>query len=156
MLLACGTFGIVFVGFFFLRVLPHPHYTAVPTTAGRAGASSNRLHRTKSEEAKYLAQQGQEPGRPSNLVAPPEETEALNQHDVGEEVAEGVNTDTEASSLMSKSTSSSPGDDLEENNIKDHAHRTDIRGLAMLPMIEFWQLFVLMGILTGVGLMTIK
>ncbi|KAK0102101.1 hypothetical protein ONS96_006064 [Cadophora gregata f. sp. sojae] len=94
MLLACGTFGIVTVGFFFLRVLPHPHYTAVPTTATRARADSNRLHRTKSEEAKHRAQQGlQEP---------------------------------------------------------------DIRGLKMLPMIEFWQLFMLMGILTGVGLMTIN
>lgn len=136
MLLACGTFGIVTVGFFFLRVLPHPHYTAVPTTSSRARADSNRLHRTKSEEAKHRARQAhQEPG---------------------EEVAEGVNTETETSSLMSKSTSSSPGDDLEETNIKDHAHRTDIRGLKMLPMIEFWQLFMLMGILTGVGLMTIN
>ncbi|KAG4422507.1 hypothetical protein IFR04_004408 [Cadophora malorum] len=157
MLLACGTFGIVTVGFFFLRVLPHPHYTAVPTTSSRARADSNRLHRTKSEEAKHRARQAhQEPGRPSRSIATPEETDALNQYDAGEEVAEGVNTETETSSLMSKSTSSSPGDDLEETNIKDHAHRTDIRGLKMLPMIEFWQLFMLMGILTGVGLMTIN
>ena len=140
-----------------IRVLPHPHYTAVPTTSSRARADSNRLHRTKSEEAKHRARQAhQEPGRPSRSIATPEETDALNQYDAGEEVAEGVNTETETSSLMSKSTSSSPGDDLEETNIKDHAHRTDIRGLKMLPMIEFWQLFMLMGILTGVGLMTIK
>jgi len=26
----------------------------------------------------------------------------------------------------------------------------------MLPLVEFWQLFALMGILTGIGLMTIK
>lgn len=32
----------------------------------------------------------------------------------------------------------------------------DIRGLAMLPHIRFWQLFLLLGLLTGVGLMTVK
>jgi hypothetical protein len=58
---------------------------------------------------------------------------------------------------MSKSSSSNPGDMLsEENFVKDHAHRVDIRGFKMLPLIEFWQLFALMGILTGIGLMTIK
>ena len=86
----------------------------------------------------------------------PRNTGALSRYDVGVEVAEGVNTDTETSSLMSKSTSTSPGDDVEESNVKDHSHRIDIRGLKMLPMIEFWQLFMLMGILTGTGLMTIK
>ncbi|CZT10282.1 hypothetical protein WAI453_009375 [Rhynchosporium graminicola] len=161
MLLASGTFGIVFVGFFFLRVLPHPHHTphyaAVPTSASHTRADSNRLYLTKSEDAKYRAQQAhQEPGTPSSSVVPPGETEALKFHDGGEEVAEGVNTDTETSSLMSKSTFSSPGDDPEDVNVKDHAHRTDIRGLKMLLMVEFWQLFMLMGILAGVGLMTIN
>ncbi|PBP24743.1 putative major facilitator superfamily transporter protein [Diplocarpon rosae] len=133
MLLACGTSGIVTVGFFFLRVIPHPHYTAIPTTAGRGRADSNRLHRSKSEEAKRRAQ--------------------LARGEAGVEVTEGINTDTETSSLMSK-TSSSPGD--EEYNVKDRAHRVDIRGLKMIATVEFWQLFCLMGILTGVGLMTIN
>lgn len=132
MLLACGTFGIVFVGFFFLRVLPHSHYSTVSTAPRDA---SNRLHRTKSEESKHRAEQARlEPG----VEAP-----------------EGSMSETdETSSLMSKSTTSSLGD--EEINVKDHAHRVDIRGFHMLPLIEFWQLFALMGILTGVGLMTIN
>lgn len=133
MLLASGTFGLVFVGFFFLRVLPHPHYTAVPSTSG----APHRLHRTKSEEAKFRAEQA--------LLEP------------GAEAPESSTSETdEASSLMSKSTSSSPGDAPEENSVKDHAHRVDIRGIRMLPLIEFWQLFALMGILTGIGLMTIN
>jgi hypothetical protein len=32
----------------------------------------------------------------------------------------------------------------------------DVTGLALLYKIEFWQLWVLMGLLTGVGLMTVK
>jgi hypothetical protein len=154
MLLACGTFGLVFVGFFFLRVLPHPHYSTVPTTSG----ATHRLHRTKSEEAKYRAEQALlEPGRSAFVVAHLDEGDILNHSDVGAEAPEGSTSETdETSSLMSKSTSSSPGDVPEENSVKDHAHRVDIRGIKMLPFIEFWQLFALMGILTGIGLMTIK
>lgn len=32
----------------------------------------------------------------------------------------------------------------------------DIRGLAMLARVEFWQLFLTMALLSGLGLMTIK
>jgi hypothetical protein len=154
MLLACGTFGLVFVGFFFLRVLPHPHYSAVPTASG----APHRLHRTKSEEAKFRAEQALlEPGRSAFVVAHLDAGDILNHSDVGAEAPEGSTSETdETSSLMSKSTSSSPGDAPEENSVKDHAHRVDIRGIKMLPLIEFWQLFALMGILTGIGLMTIK
>lgn len=154
MLLACGTFGIVFVGFFFLRVLPHAHYSAIPT-----GPASSKLHRTKSEEAKHRADQALiEPGRSSFVAAHLHEPHVLNHNDIGVEAPEGSMSETdETSSLMSKSTTtSSPGDEIEENVVKDHAHRVDIRGFNMLPHAEFWQLFILMGILTGVGLMTIK
>ncbi|KAG9238875.1 major facilitator superfamily domain-containing protein [Amylocarpus encephaloides] len=137
LVLACGTFGLVFISFFFLQVLPPPQYAAVPRGAG----ATNRLHRTKSEDIKYQAERGllePEPG----AVAP--EDEPLSETD-------------EISSLMSRD-SSSPGVEVEseENNVKDHAHLVDIRGFQLLPLIEFWQLFALMGILTGIGLMTIN
>jgi len=156
-LLACGTFGLVFVSFFFLRVLPHPHYSAVPNGSG------SKLHRTKSEDSRRRAGRAPEPepGRSEFVVEHLDQEHALNQHHVGAEAPdEDLNTTSqtdETSSLMSKSSSSNPGDMLsEENFVKDHAHRVDIRGLQMLPLIEFWQLFALMGILTGIGLMTIK
>jgi hypothetical protein len=154
MLLAYGTFGLVFVPFFFLRVLPHPHYAAVPTT--EAGMTdSQQLYRTRSEESKYRAARVlvEEPGR-STFVVPYSGQEDNLSQDTAAEAPGGVMSET--SSLLSRSTSSSPGDIPEENHVKDHAHRVDIRGLKMLPMVEFWLLFVLMGILTGIGLMTIK
>ena len=161
MLLASGTFGICFISFFFLRVLPHPHYSAVPTTEGQFPPVSNRLHRTKSEESKHLAQNAVvEPGTSTLAVAPSDEDgDILNQQDVdaGAEAPEAVTAETdETSSLMSKVSSSSPGDVSVESTVKDHVHRVDIRGLKMLPLVEFWQLFALMGILAGIGLMTIK
>lgn len=153
LLLACGTFGLVFISIFFLRVLPHPHYSALP--------SGNRLHRTKSEDSRYRAERPleEEPGMSEFVNEHLDQRAAPYQHHVDAEAPEDpVMSETdETSSLMSKSSCSSPGGvPLEESFIKDHAHRVDIRGLKMLPMIEFWQLFVLMGILTGIGLMTIK
>ncbi|KIV83376.1 hypothetical protein PV11_05407 [Exophiala sideris] len=40
----------------------------------------------------------------------------------------------------------------------DHPHyeEPDIRGFALLPLPEFWQLFSMLGLLTGIGLMTIN
>jgi len=75
--------------------------------------------------------------------------------DAPEALAAGTD---ETSSLVSKDSSSNPGDmEGEESTVdKDHPHRVDIRGLNMLPRVEFWFLFSLMGILTGIGLMTIN
>ena len=67
--------------------------------------------------------------------------------------AEGAD---ETSSLMSK-VSSLSGDVLVQNSVDmDRSHRVDIRGWRLLSDIEFWQLFAIMGILAGIGLMTIK
>ncbi|KAI9886668.1 MAG: hypothetical protein M1823_001511 [Watsoniomyces obsoletus] len=41
-------------------------------------------------------------------------------------------------------------------SIKEHKTELDIRGMALLPKLEFWILFVLLGTLTGIGLMTIN
>jgi hypothetical protein len=65
----------------------------------------------------------------------------------------------ESSSLLSI-----PGDIVEpetdaeshKSHITERSHLLDVTGLALLYKIEFWQLWILMGLLTGVGLMTIK
>lgn len=61
-ILAFGTFGLVFVSFFFLRVYPHSAYTALGSVDSDSGPESNRLHRTKSEDSKR--------GRRALLVEP--------------------------------------------------------------------------------------
>jgi hypothetical protein len=156
LLLAYGTSGIIGVGFFFLRVLPHPHYTAVPSSES---IGSNRLHRTKSEEARHRAEREQalrERGMSYSYARYGNDRHVLNHSGVALENPEGIMSDSdESSSLMSKSTSDA-GDHRDEHSVKDHAHLVDIRGFKMLPLMEFWQLFALMGILAGIGLMTIK
>jgi hypothetical protein len=178
-LLSFGTFAITFVGFFFLRVYPHTDYHSVP---GRDGdlSESQQLYRTSSQESKtkhsYNAETV-EPGTsastntdhrpnrldqgstrthsPRNSVVDVEAPEALERGDDEPEVVD------ETSSLMSRSRSSSssslPGEILVQSSVDlDRSHRVDIRGLKLLANKEFWQLFVIMGILSGIGLMTIK
>lgn len=61
----------------------------------------------------------------------------------------------ETSSLLSK-VSSVAGEVFVQNIDLDRSHRADIRGWQLIKNLEFWQLFAVMGILAGVGLMTIK
>ncbi|KAI0152289.1 MFS general substrate transporter [Hypoxylon sp. NC0597] len=188
MLLAYGTFGLTFVGFFFLRVLPpHSPYHAVPD-AEPGLTDSRQLRRTTSGESKARAGRGNpsEPGMSPNTTIDTNNTkmtqEASEQEqedeatsirdppsdpngttravDAAEEAASG-NRDgaDETSSLLSQSTLSSslPGEVLVQSSVDmDRSHRVDIRGINLMKNIEFWQLFTIMGILSGIGLMTIN
>lgn len=180
-LLACGTFFLTFFGFFFLKVYPHTAYHAVPS-----GSEGQRLRRTSSEDGKARRHSDrfpvEEPGMssPTTYTTPaspqPEATGGGGAGPAGPSVSPAANLvgpeDLEAarppppedeiedidetSSLMSKS-SSLPGDVLVQSSVDmDRSHRVDIRGWRLLSNIEFWQLFAIMGILAGIGLMTIK
>jgi len=189
-LLAAGTFCLTFFGFFFLRVLPHTAYHAVPS--GLSRTNSQQLRRTSSEDGKAHRKAGHgafnhatEPGMstPTTYTTPasaapvagggeagsaelstPQGASAASEADL-EAARPPLPTPNEAddvdetSSLMSKSSGSSslPGDVLVQNSVDmDRSHRVDIRGWRLLRDIEFWQLFAIMGILAGIGLMTIK
>ena len=70
-----------------------------------------------------------------------------------------ANDSDEASSLLSND--SIPGDiGSTENGSKDsthsRSHSSDITGLALLRKVDFWVLFSMLGLLTGIGLMTIN
>lgn len=71
MLLATGTFGLVFITFFFLRVYPHSAYTALKATEDAEGVESNLLHRTKSEDSKRARRSVDvEPGKLDPIETP--------------------------------------------------------------------------------------
>ena len=164
LLLAIGTFALCFVGFFFLRVVPHPPtYFAIPTARDRGRSESNAMARSKSGDSKRTVKRTtQELGTQpvmihENTSFRQDSSQNPSDHCDAPKVHES-DTD-ETSSLLSKS-SSTPGDipfgQVDALKTNHNSHHSDIRGLAMLPTIEFWELFLLLGILTGVGLMTIK
>ena len=166
LLLAIGTFTMAFVGFFFLRVVHHPSaYSAVPTHGGRGRNDMNPLQRTKSGDSRLSVKRlSQEPGRQSATTQDP----ALLHDDIStrspshNEASEVSNTDTdETSSLMSSSSTLGSRDtpceeDVSKPDAGHDSHHLDIRGLALLSKLEFWDLFLMLGLMCGIGLMTIK
>lgn len=167
LLLAAGTFGMTFVSFFFLRVLPHSAYSAVRPSDTLARTNSNPLLRTRSHGSRSNhsnfdgAQDHHDQDLGASVSASHEESASSKPSSQGSGQAPGA-TDapeeqpSETSSLMSKS-SSSCNEDLEgHHSHADHSYRTDIRGLNLLKHSQFYFLFSLMGLLTGIGLMTIK
>lgn len=163
-------------------MLPHSAYHAV---SGREGSlsDSQRLRRT-SEEGKGRAGRGVfatevEPGMSPTTInnyntnptssAGGVEAPAADGLDAAAAAAsrsdieaartmspDGDQESDETSSLMSK-TSSMSGDVYVSSHIDmDRSHRVDIRGMRLLKSLDFWQLFSIMGIMSGIGLMTIK
>ncbi|KNG46816.1 MFS general substrate transporter [Stemphylium lycopersici] len=138
MMLSLATSLLVLVSIPFLIVVDHKAGTgyAVLPTSERARRNSNLLQPTKSSSTKY-----------KSSALPHQEVTT-------EEEQDGPSTET--SSLLS----SSPGDIIEDGDdaaSKKSTHSCiDITGIALLYKPEFWQLWVLMGLLSGVGLMTIN
>lgn len=148
-----------YVSIAFLRVVPQSQsYMSVPT--GEERRSSNPLRRTKSEDRKHsVRRHDQEPG-----TRPHDPHISVSSHQKSDGSSETVGTlqasdeePDETSSLIS----SSPGDVLyERDGPKAAAHHDsqhlDIRGFVLLKHTEFYQLWLMLGICTGIGLMTIK
>lgn len=139
LLLSILTFALPLGGGIFLQVVPQTYgYRPVPESGIRADSdTSTTLKRFKSNES------NQEAG-----------TQAEHLKD----------NSSEQSSLLSKSsTGSGPGDFPSHQEEEDRrraedegSHRIDVRGLAMLKHGRFYVLWSLLGLLTGIGLMTIK
>lgn len=153
---------MVFIGTLFLRVVPNsPAYSPVPNPYERSASdSSTLLKRTKSGDSRYSAERlSHEPGTQPESIS--YHNDAPKDPAVSEDPLAPNQGAEETSSLLSKSSGSTPGDipyqDAKAKAADDHdSHHVDIRGLALLSKMEFYQLWLLLGLLTGIGLMTIK
>ncbi|KAL2405881.1 hypothetical protein ABEF95_001962 [Exophiala dermatitidis] len=147
-LLATGTVLLPLVSFPFIRVLPPHTYQHLPQQDHQI------LHRTRSPGSSDL-RHTHEPGAPENAhkILRSSSTGSHNTEDTPE-------SGEEVSFLLSRPSSE---DMHERGNPKHHesdrhheSPHLDIRGFALLPHAEFWQLFSMLGLLTGIGLMTIN
>lgn len=143
--LSAGTFSLCVASLYFVRfIIPNAtEYTAVPTSERR---ESNPLKRNISEERQHRA------GRPPEESGTPrtsfQDTTDLKDPD-------------ETSSLISRESGSIPGDLPDQVNTTKSANHPqsphpDVRGLILLRKVEYYQLFSMLGLFTGLGLMTIK
>ncbi|KAL2280490.1 hypothetical protein FJTKL_12481 [Diaporthe vaccinii] len=161
LLLAYGTAGMTFLGFWFLRVIPHHgSYQSVAADEDEGKVRS---------DAPFVEPADQESG---TAPAAPKNPYDLTSGRTGDGEGEGgsstlttaasskivAETDDsdETSSLVSSKGSSVAGEVYVQNVDMDRSHLVDIRGWQILRSLEFWQFFAIMGILAGIGLMTIN
>ncbi|KAM3502048.1 hypothetical protein MY11210_009186 [Beauveria gryllotalpidicola] len=160
-LLAWGTVALTFAGFFFLKAYPHtPSYQAVPGTETSASSvPGQRLRRTSSARRhQQRAMFDDEPGTSNNFTTTQVTAEQSGPRSAPTQVAGGEGTEEaapeESSSLMSGP--SAINHNRNANIDRDAFHHVDIRGFQLLACLDFWQLFTIMSILAGAGLMTIN
>ncbi|KAL7933821.1 serine incorporator domain-containing protein [Trichoderma chlorosporum] len=152
MLLSWGTFGLTFCGYFFLKVYPQVSYQEVPTQA--PGPQSAR------ERARSIT----EPGTSSNPDAVHSSPDTSSPAPPASDASRAaIFRDTEAGDDPHVDETSSLMPDVVAADIvggssvdQDVSHRVDIRGVKLLLCLDFWQLFSIMAILAGTGLMTIN
>ncbi|KAK8207047.1 major facilitator superfamily domain-containing protein [Phyllosticta capitalensis] len=148
MLLACLTFGMAFVGTFFLQLVSpqSASYSAVPT--GENGVVTHRPR--KSRESDFFGGLPEE-GERINLLYPTDQEAPI---------IPSSSMQSEATSLLSELTASEESKSINQvtaSEVEDESsHRTGISGMTLIRTLTCWQLFSVLGLLTGIGLMTIN
>ncbi|KAF2430097.1 MFS transporter-like protein [Tothia fuscella] len=145
LLLALGTSALTIVSFFFMYVPTADAYHALSTSEDRPAQSrrdSSQLSNSQTWRNKLRASKAQDETATEELSG---------------SAVQDANSD-ETSSLLSDG----PGDiGSEDGNPKHtshhhHSHRADISGFSLLKKPEFYSIWVMLGILSGIGLMTIN
>ncbi|KAJ9212871.1 hypothetical protein DTO166G4_5528 [Paecilomyces variotii] len=157
LLLALGTSLMILLSSFFIRIYPIPgSYSSLPSHEPEA----RPLRRTKSTESRVLYDAPAEAGMQSSAFEPSTSGRARSQSR-SSVLGLAQNAETEETSSLVSKLASHPENELDEEEVLtsgpefDTPH-PDVRGLALLPKVEFWQLFLIMGLLSGIGLMTIN
>ena len=158
LLLALGTSILSLVSIPFLRIFPNEPepYSSVPHDGLPESVDSQRMRRPS-----LVVENADDSGMQSSTAYDRELSAHARPHSAPSNHRSGPNnTETnEHSSLVSKNDGRPSFDMLDDYFLDDvtmEAHHPDVRGLAMLRFVEFWQLFLTMALLSGIGLMTIK
>lgn len=152
LLLALGTFTMVFTGMFFLRMNPPTSYQSVPTEDGSRPAylrkNSSQMQRSSSRHSKQGSRSNidGETGRSDIITSP---LKRFQYHCV-------ANPETDETSSLISCPGDIPDNDKDSTHGSHHLHKPDITGWQLPRSGAFWKLFILLGLLCGVGLMTIK
>ena len=162
LLLASGTVLFPVVAFPFLNVHPQPLYDRLSSRGPPDRSDSQPLRRTSSTDSRRrrFSDDPAAQSTASSSFLNDSEEDLKGQSEINNPDMSSGETH-EASSLISKPSASdseerSPQKSIDLPDTDLDVPHLDIRGFALLPHAEFWQLFFMMGLLTGIGLMTIK
>ena len=153
LLLALGTSILSFCSIPFLRIFPVESYSSLPHHGPGDHGHSQRMRQPSNTP-------GSSDEHNSTAFDHERSAHARTQSTASNYRSGPYSPDSdETSSLVSKPDGRPSFDTLDNDFLADvamEAHHPDIRGVAMLRHVEFWQLFLTMALLSGIGLMTIK
>ncbi|KAL4754617.1 hypothetical protein BDW72DRAFT_165774 [Aspergillus terricola var. indicus] len=168
LMLALGTSLINLCSTPFMRLLaPGPAAPYVSVSRPRS-VESRPLRRPKSTELQpHFGDSGEAGMHTSTTIFSQSAVHSRSHSTASHSQPNGNGPDfDELSSLVSKTPSRTSQESFYERNagedddgfsdVAPNSHQPDIRGMAMLRKIEFWQLFLTMALLSGIGLMTIN
>ncbi|KAL1978991.1 hypothetical protein VTN96DRAFT_7556 [Rasamsonia emersonii] len=156
---------MILVSTIFLRIIPtRSSYAPLPHHDAEDGSSTSRGgRRSLSVDDRHVYYGVDETGTLNRAFAPQSQTQARSSPPASSSAGlANRNADTdETSSLVSKTTTPRESEDRSHEaempaEMGNSSHYPDVRGLALLSKLEFWQLFLIMGLLSGIGLMTIN
>jgi hypothetical protein len=154
LLLALGTSILSFCSIPFLRILASEPYSSIP----HSGPESRRLHNPT--DLRSVPEGSEDPDLHGSTAYEYDQYPAHARSHSNVSNSRQFTNDDERSSLVNKNDHTRPSFDTLDDDFLDEvaieSHHPDIRGLAMLPKVEFWQLFLTMALLSGIGLMTIN
>ncbi|KAI9780225.1 MAG: hypothetical protein M1835_004534 [Candelina submexicana] len=166
LMLAVGTSALILISLVFLRVIPHDAIVSTPKDRRHPNAWSNQLILAKAEESPQRPEQVLPTQSRTSSPATQQRRRHSDDHAGASSVHIQVNSESanlssdETVSLMSEASSSNLTDIADgrchAKSDEVHSPHVDIRGRALLPKAEFWQQFMLLGLLSGAGLMTIN
>lgn len=156
LLLASGTILLPVVSFPFLSVYPPPLYDRLSSRDPHDHSESPSAERRKRHISDPI---GAQSTTSIPFLSDSEEDlkgqlEDDKPHLSSREGHEGSTLISEPSA--SGSANHSPQKSIDLSDTDHEVAHLDIRGFALLPHPEFWQLFMMLGLMTGIGLMTIK
>ena len=161
LLLAIATTSMIIVGGLFLRIIP------------RSATDGERISHTEMNDLKLslradpaegrgLLNDANEPGAPSGSISVDTYAPKTDGHPQDGD-SEEVHSDKEDVMSLLSDTSSGHVEENQFASVKkgdgvndDDLRNLDIRGFRLLKITKFWQIWLILGLLTGIGLMTIK
>ncbi|OJJ59039.1 hypothetical protein ASPSYDRAFT_1177352 [Aspergillus sydowii CBS 593.65] len=167
LLLSLGTSIMNLVSFPFMRLLAPSPSTGPYSPVSHRSVESRPLRRPKPTEPHPSIGDSSDAGMHSTTIFSQSAVHSRSHSTASKAQAQGNDADIdELSSLVSKTPSRTSQDYFHErepeedddglSDVAPKPHQPDVRGLAMLNKVEFWQLFLTMALLSGIGLMTIK
>ncbi|KAL4879091.1 major facilitator superfamily domain-containing protein [Aspergillus karnatakaensis] len=167
LLLAIGTSLINLLAFPFMRLMAPAPKVPYFSVSPRRSFESRQLRRPRSTDLRSDYGDHDEAGMHTSTTIFSQSAVHSRNHSTASQSQPhaDVNFD-ELSSLVSKTPSRTSEEHFHERAAEEdddglsdvalNSHQPDIRGLAMLRKVEFWQLFLTMALLSGIGLMTIN